>query len=320
MSTKNNETVQRINRWYVGEDCVQIMIPYKNAITILDKNGIVYHHKKGSKIFTNNYVNDNRRTQFPYHSIPTHYAKVLGSKYQYTNQILDFEQPYIRINNGKIIESFVVKDNNEALLVNKIMPFIEKSSFKTRKEMEDIFKQASNDNEEIYYLYLDGSMSHQLEIASEDKIYNLIKKSLSKGVTIFKNYITNENESEFSRYFEVNDYFLKFIEKNIDKLDLNDFKFDIQLFGEKTILLVKINGIDISIQGFDIYFISPDCYKVDSYDIPVTKYTLEQIKYLAPKIAKSKEPKIPLRLNPGITREDIKKEKKLLLHLKKTEF
>ena len=163
-------------------------------------------------------------------------------------------------------------------------------------------------------------MSHQLEIASEDKIYNLIKKSLSKGVTIFKNYITNENESEFSRYFEVNDYFLKFIEKNIDKLDLNDFKFDIQLFGEKTILLVKINGIDISIQGFDIYFISPDCYKVDSYDIPVTKYTLEQIKYLTPKIAKSKEPKIPLRLNPGITKEDLKREKKLLLHLKKIEF
>lgn len=316
------ETVKRINSWYVGEDCVQIMIPYKNAITILDKNGIVYHHKKGSEIFTNNYVNDNRRTQFPYHSIPTHYAKVLGSKYQYTNQILDFEQPYIRINNGRIIESFVVKDNNEALLVNKIMPFIEKSSFKTRKEMEDIFKQASNDNEEIYYLYLDGTMpsNNKFVISSEDSILTSVKNQLSKDVSIFKNYITNENESNFSRYFEVNDYFLKFVEKSIDKLDLNEFELNMQLFGGKTIILVKTSGTDISIKGYDIYFISPDYYKVDSYDIPVTKYTLEQIKYLAPKIVKSKEPKIPLRFNPGITKEDIKKEKKLLLHLKKIEF
>lgn len=319
MAKEITEIVQRINSWYVGEDCAQIMIPYKDSITILDRNGIVYHHKNGSEIFTNKYVNDNRRTQFPYHSIPTHYAKVLGSKYQYTNQIVDFEQPYIRINNRKIIESFVVKDNNVALLVNKIIPFIENSSFKTRKEMEDIFKQTSNDNEEIYYLYLDGSMPHQLEIASEDKIYNLVKKNLSKDVTKFKEHMYSEPESDFSQYFEVNDYFLKFIEKNIDKLDLNDFKFDIQLFGGKTIIIVKTNGTDISIQGYDVYFISPDCYKVDSYDMPVTKYTLEQIKYLAPKIAKSKEPKIPLRLNPGITKEDLKREKKLLLHSKKLE-
>lgn len=314
------ETVLRINSWYVGEDCVQVMIPYKNAITILDRNGIVYHHKKGSEIFTNNYINDNRRTQFPYHSIPTHYAKVLGSKYKYTNQIFDFDQLYIRINNGKIIESFVVKDSNEALLVNKIMPFIEKSSFKTRKEMEDIFKQTSNDNEEIYYLYLDGSMSHQLTVSSEESIYTTIKNQLLKDVSILKKHISYENGSEFSRYFEVNDYFLKFIEKNIDKLDLNELELNMQLFGGKTIILIKTNGTDISIQGYDVYFISPDCYKVDSYDIPVTKYTLEQLKYLTPKIVKSKEPKIPLKLNPGITKEDLKREKKLLLHLKKIEF
>lgn len=311
------ETVQRINCWYVAEDCAQLMIPYKNAITILDRNGIVYHHKKGSEIFTNNYVNDNRKKQFPYHSIPIHYKRLFGSKYQFANQLFDFEQPYIRISDGRIIESFVVKDKKEALLVNKIMPFIEISTFKTRKEIEEIFTQPSKDNEEIYYLYLDGSMPHQLEIASEDKIYNHVRKQLSKDVSILKKRIFNEEESEFTRYFKANDYFLEFIEKSIDKLDLNDFKLDMQLFGGKTILVVKINGKDISIQGYDVYFISPNCYKVDSYDIPITKYTLEQLKYLTPKIAKSKEPKIPLKLNPGITREDLKREKQLVLQLKK---
>ena len=50
--------------------------------------------------------------------------------------------------------------------------------------------------------------------------------------------------------------------------------------------------------------------------MPITKYTLEQIKYLTPKIAKLKEPKISPRLNPGITKDDIRREKQLILKKK----
>jgi len=318
MSKKVNEIVQRVNSWYVGDDCAQLMVPYKNAITILDRNGIVYHHKEGSEVFINKYVTDERRKRFPYHSIPTHYTKFFDGRYQYTNQLLDFEQPYMRINDGSLIESYVVKDKSEALLVSKIMPIVKKTSFKTREEIEEMIKQPTQENEKIYYIYLDGTMpkNNEFGIVSEEEIFNYIKEQLSKNVADFREYMGNEPDSTVSRYLKRNEFFLRFIEKNIDKLDLNDYQMNLQI-GSKSILLVRTNGTDISLQGLDIYFIAPDHYKVDTYDMPITKYTLEQLKYLTPKIEKTKEPKISLKLNPGITKEDLKREKQLILQRKK---
>lgn len=319
MAKEVNEIVQRINSWYVGDDCAQLMIPYQQAITILNKNGIVYHHKEGSEIFVNDYTSDERRKQFPYHSIPTHYSKRFDGRYQYTNQLFDFEETYIRINDGGVIESFVVKDKNEALVVSKIMPIVKKTSFKTREEIEIMLKQPAQENENLFYIYLDGTISRNNEFGfiSEDEIFNYIKEQLSKNVEDFRDYMGNNPDSVVSRYLKKNDIFLKFVEKNIDKLDLNDYQMNISLNHGETILLVKTNGTDISIQGLDIYFISPNYYRVDTYDMPITRYTLEQLKYLMPKIAKVKEPKIPLKLNPSVTKEDLKREKELILQRKK---
>lgn len=33
MAKKVSEIVQRVNSWCVGDDCIQMMIPYKNVIT-----------------------------------------------------------------------------------------------------------------------------------------------------------------------------------------------------------------------------------------------------------------------------------------------
>lgn len=126
----------------------------------------------------------------------------------------------------------------------------------------------------------------------------------------------NEPYSTVSNYLKRNEFFLRFIEKNIDKLDLNDYKMNLQLIDGESILLVKTNGTDISIQVLNIYFIAQNHYKVDIYDLPITKYTLEQLKYLSPKVAKTKEPKIPLKLNPDITKEELKREKQLIRRLK----
>lgn len=320
MAKEVNEIVQRINSWYVGDDCAQLMIPYKNAITILDRNGIVYHHKEGSEVFINNYVNDERRKQFPYHSIPTHYTKfAFNGKFHYTNQLLQFEQPYIRINDGNIIESFIVKDKNEALAINKVMRIHKNTSFKTREELEKIFEQPTDENEKLYYLYVTGTMpiNNELNISSEKEIFDYIKSQLSKNVADFREYVNDNPGSTVGSYLRKNEFFLDFVEHNISKIDLKDYKFNLRLMDGDTVLLVKINGIDISIQGVDVYFITPDYYRVDIYDILVTKYTLEQLKYLTPKIEKTKEPRITLKANPGITREDINKEKQLVRQLKK---
>lgn len=41
---KITEIVQKIESHYVGDDCVQIMAPYKNEITIFNKDGILFSH------------------------------------------------------------------------------------------------------------------------------------------------------------------------------------------------------------------------------------------------------------------------------------
>ena len=48
----NNEIVQRIKECYVASDCLQLMFRKNgDAITILDKEGIVYHKKDDSNFF-----------------------------------------------------------------------------------------------------------------------------------------------------------------------------------------------------------------------------------------------------------------------------
>ena len=43
---KANEMIQRIKSCYVADDCIQIMIPYKDGITILSQDDILLHYKK----------------------------------------------------------------------------------------------------------------------------------------------------------------------------------------------------------------------------------------------------------------------------------
>ena len=70
-----NEIVQRIESHYVGDECIQLAIPYRNAITILDQDGILFHDKIGSNLYINKYLEDERRSQFPYSNIPIYYSK-----------------------------------------------------------------------------------------------------------------------------------------------------------------------------------------------------------------------------------------------------
>ena len=46
-------------------------------------------------MYVNKYLEDERRKQFPYSNIPTHFSKIKFKKVIYTNQLLDFEKPYI---------------------------------------------------------------------------------------------------------------------------------------------------------------------------------------------------------------------------------
>ena len=42
---KIDQEVCRVPNCYVGEDCIQIMVPYENSVAIFSKDGIMYSHK-----------------------------------------------------------------------------------------------------------------------------------------------------------------------------------------------------------------------------------------------------------------------------------
>lgn len=313
MTKKVNEVVQRINSWYVGDDCAMLMIPYRNAITILDKDGIQYHHKVNvASSYTNKYESDERRKNFPYYNIPIHCTRIpFNGKYIYTNQLFNFEQPYLRINDGHIIESVVVKDKDEALAISKLMPISKSTSYKTRDELEKMLSELTSENEKLYYVYLSGSLpeNNELIIPTEDKIFDHMKTLINKDIEIFDKLMDVDPSSAL----------INFMKLNFDKIDLSCCKFNvpIQMLSGSTVLLVRCNGENISITGVDIYFVSSDYYKVDTYNIPVTKYTLMQLRSFASEIRRTKEPRITMKDNPYLTREDIQKGKEMIRKFKK---
>lgn len=311
---KTNEIVQRIQSHYVGDDCIQIMFPYQDTLTILNQDGMLYHHKPGSSVYVNKYLEDERRKQFPYSNIPTHFSKVKFKKVAYTNQLLDFEKPYIRIGDGYFSESFVIKDNNQALLISSIMKPDNHVGHMTYDELLKYVGKHDSD-EQVYYVYLSGALPSNNErlFPTEERIHSYIREQLSENISDFENAAKNYTSS-VGRYLRENPMFLRYSSKNMRDIDFSSIDFNVGI-GD-SMLIVRINKGNITIQGVEVMFVRENDYKVDIYDIPVTKYSLEQLKYV-PKINITREPRIPLRLNPGVTRQDVKEAKQMVKTLRK---
>ena len=312
---KVTEIVQKVGSQYVGDDCIQVMAPYKNAITILNKDGVIYSHKEGVYPSVHEYVKDERRKQFPYSNIPTHYSRArLFGKMNYANQLLNFEEPYIRIGDGGIIENFAVKDNNQAFLITKILQANKTSKYMTYDELMN-FVAKSSDNEQIYYVYQDGSLHPDYApiYPSKKEIYADIKMKFIK--------IANDGADILSTGYNYdfgfpNYVFPNYIREAANYVDLDLIDFNIHIGNNSLLLVVRVNNGNITIQGVDVVFVRKDYFNVNIYDIPITKFTLEQLKS-APIIFVTREPKIPLRLNPGVSREDIQEAKQMVKSLRK---
>lgn len=313
---KVSKKVQRIESHYVGDDCIQIQIPYKNSITLLNQDGILFHSKQGSNFYINKYLEDERRKKFPYSNIPISYSRVGMKKTAYTNQLLEFEKPYIQIGDNYMFERFVVKDNNQALLVKSIMDVDEYTKHMTYDELLKFIEKNDTD-EQTYYVYLDGSIPlNENDIyPSEEEIYNYIHAKLEKNIEAFRGH-QQKSTDVISRYLRENPWFLNYAEQSIKNLDLSLIDFNIKIGKNTTLLIVRINKGNITIQGVNVFFLRQNDFRVNIQDILVTKYTLEQLKYV-PKINTAKDLKIPLKLNPGLTKQDIQEAKQMIKSLRK---
>lgn len=313
---KVNEVVQRIESHFVGDDCIQVMVPYKSEITILNKDGIIYSHKEGSHISINNYVDDERKKQFPYSNIPIHYEKVgFFEKMIFANQLFDFEKPYISIVDNHIIESFAVKDKNEALLINKIIAGDRKTKYITRQELEELFKE--NQNKLVLYLEDESiSVGQYHPLASEEQIYKYVKNEITENVEEFRKYVDTNRSSTVGWYLCEHPLFLDFVEQGIKSFDLKNMELDIRLKGGRAII-VNSSENDMTMQYVRASFVSINNYKINIIDLPVNKYTLEQLKNLSPIIIKTKEPRISLKLNPGVSKQELQEAKQMVKTLRK---
>jgi len=304
------EIINRIPKHYVSKElgCAQVMIGYINTLSIFSKDGIVFN-KAPNNQFINQYIENPNRKEFPYHNIPNHIIRQgLFGKINMTNQLLKFDEHYVIISDGVAIDRYVLLDKDDALVLSKFLPyrmddnseFVNKQVKMNREELDQMFKPSS-ENEKVYIATVKGELYH-----SETMGYHSEKTLLKSQRERF--------QREFKNCGNMSSDTIEFIERKINEMTLDDLR-NCPLPPE--FYLVKINNTDIKIQLIYSELVRSDEYKVMIKDIPLSKYVLEQFKYMAPNIVELKEPKISLKLNQGIVKEDIIEAKKMVLSRKK---
>lgn len=132
---KQKEFIQRIESHYVGDDCIQVMIPYINDLVISSDDRIIFYCKNNDYNYINNYMNDERRHQFPYSDIPIHTSlRYFFIKMTEVNQLLEFDKIYKLERDGHTFYCYVLKDNKEALLITSSESLKNSKVFKMKLE------------------------------------------------------------------------------------------------------------------------------------------------------------------------------------------
>lgn len=313
MKKQKYELVQKVKSHYVDGDCVQIMIPHylNSGISILNADGMTYHHQIGSNHFVNKYISDYRKNYFPYSNIPMHIKRVNGKKIECINQLLDYNKVYIEIADDIIVERFAIKKGNEALVATKyIIPKEETPKYMTRDEIMELFKTANGG-----IFTSSGACWQEINIPTEERILEWYKEKMIKQRKIEEEaykYYCNHTGCDYINK-EVSDFFYK----KIAAMTIDDVPRDLNIFDDAILVTIENNEIK-SIKSIVVKFEGKDNYKVEFYDFPITIYSLEHmLKLEQTSYVETKEPKISKRLNKTIPEEEITKAKKLVLQKNK---
>lgn len=247
----------------------------------------------------------------------------------YSNQLLNFEEPYLRISDGYMMESYAMKRGKEAFVINKVLPLQKATSYRTREELEEMFQRPVEGNEKLYYLYPQKGMmflTDEINLSSEQQI----KEKLQENIAIQLKKLAEQEQQNFSfSLFEEEDtesltnpsslpadFTTQFMKNSIDHFAFSDYKFHYPMFGNASMVLVRTNQVGIKAQGVDAYFENLDRYVVDTFEAPITPYSLEQLNSIS-SFSSLKDPKISLKRNPDISREDLKEAKQMVKSLRR---
>lgn len=305
-----NELINRIPKQYVSENdgCAQVMISYQDSMTIFDKNGILFNQDSEFD-FINHYLEDERRNIFPFSNIPNHIKRHQWfGRRNVANQLFNFNEHYITVCDGLAIDRCVLFDKGDALMMTKVFPnktsdeseYSNKKVRMNREELDNMFKP-NNENEKVYIATSTGDIYHSAGMGYQQE-----------------NYFLEQQREKFTEQFEAcKDRFSKdtieFFERKLKEMDLNDLK-NYPL--PPSFYLIRMNGSEITIKLIYSIMIGTNNYDVTIKVIPLSKYVLEQFKYMAPNIVELKDPKISLRLNPGVTRDDLREAREMSLRMR----
>lgn len=304
--TKSTEIVQRIESHYVGEDGAQIMFPYKRFMTIANKDGIAFYTHIYSDTYINKYLEDDRKNQFPYSTIPTHRQFNGLGIFHHVNQILDYEQPYIRIGDTGIFEHFVIKDGPTALALTKVMPSTQTTKIVTRKELESLLEHNDDSETSFCILNIYGNLFPNLEkidIPSEEQIIEYLKKEFEEALQ------DCTDEGNLSKYKLE---YLKQIIQSSDLQNISNLKCHIPF---SPVIIIKFDGVNITIEKITITCLGLNSYELNRKVFLPSTYALEHLKLMTTKILRTKEPNIPGFLNLEISKKEVQLAKKRIREL-----
>ncbi len=294
---ENIKIAKKVPGHYVGEDCLQEMIGYSGSLLLLNPDEIVYQDTSAENKI-NKYLTDERRHQFPYSNIPIHYQRAPFKKYLFTNQLLNFDTPYLQLSPQGIFTQYALKKDKEGIVVFESLMTTEKpqESLLTREELDRFF-----DYEDNKVFIHNGEVCGKLIIPGIDGI-----------LKSYKYYASQVLRSSYSGTAEA-EVVLESLLSNISINSIpSNFNF---LSSEQAILMMTGAGQSMELSLVGVQYMNEDCYKLVLKRIPINLYTLEQIKRLI--TLRSKEPRIPLRLNPDVTKQDIQEAKRMVKTLRR---
>lgn len=290
------KVVRRVPSHYVQDDCIQEMVGYRDGLYILASEGIVYKDFPNEETI-NEYLNDERRVNFPYNNIPTHIRRIGFRKYKMVNRILDFDKVYVHFTGQGIYTEQAIKNGKEALVVFSKMMYLNEpeEEMLTREELEKYFSE----REDAYY-FCKGQPTHALRLPSDEQILNKFKNEVAKNLT--------DNTTDRTTTLECID---ELIDNLVDSITIEQVPANYDFLAKDNNILVvsNKNGV-IQIDTIDIKFMAENLFKLIKKSLPIKFYTYEDIK--DERIYESREPEISLRLNKDLTKEDIEEGKKLI--------
>ena len=293
----NIKFAKKIPAHYVGEDCLQEMIGYKGSLLMLSPDEIIYQDTHAEEKI-NKYLEDERRHQFPYSNIPTHYQRVPFKKFLFTNQLLNFNTPYLQFSSQGIYTQYAVKDGDNGIVVlERIMSSEQPQEKLLTKEEIDSYFDFEDDKAFIYKGYVLGK---------------LILPDTTTILNHYKNYASNVIRNEYVTNSETE----MVIDSLISNLSVSSIPSNFTfLSSDEIILMMRGSGNKMQLQLVDVKYMNEDCYKLITRNIPINLYTLEQIRNF--RLFSAREPKFSLKLNPDIDKQELEKAQQLVLQRKK---